>query len=296
MAAISAKLVKELRELTGAGILDCKKALEATEGNIEEAAKWLREKGIASASKKAGRIAAEGLTNVLVEGNRAVILEVNSETDFVAKNEQFLSLINSISEAIITNGPKTDEEVLSLEVDGVTVNDLIINATATIGEKITFRRFALIEKTDDQVFGAYKHMGGTISAIALLEGGDADFARDIAMQVASMNPTYVSMKDIPEEITEAEKNVQIEIVKNDPELSTKPEKVIEGIIRGRVSKTLQDISLNDQIFFKDGSSKVSAVLKQANATVIEFARFAVGEGIEKREENFAEEVAKASQV
>lgn len=294
--AISAKLVKELRELTGAGILDCKKALEATEGNIEEAAKWLREKGIASAGKKAGRIAAEGLTNVLVDGNRAVILEVNSETDFVAKNDLFLNLINTISEAIINNNPKTNEEVLALEVDGASLNDLVINATATIGEKITFRRFALIEKTDAQVFGAYKHMGGTISSIALLEGGDADLARDMAMQVASMNPTYVSMNDIPAEITEAEKNVQIEIVKNDPELSTKPEKVIEGIIRGRVSKTLQDISLNDQIFFKDGSSKVSAVLKQANATVVEFVRFAVGEGIEKREENFAEEVAKASKV
>lgn len=296
MAAITAKLVKELRDRTGAGMLDCKKALEATGGNVEEAITWLREKGIASAQKKEGRIAAEGLTNIVVGDNKAVIVELNSETDFVAKNEQFLNLVDTVSNAILNNDPQTNEDVLALEVDGTTINDLVINATSTIGEKITFRRFAVLNKDDNQVFGSYKHMGGSISAVVVVEGDNEEIAKDMAMQIASMNPTYVSMKDIPQEIMEKEQEVQVNIVKNDPELSNKPEKVIEGIIRGRVSKSMQEVSLMDQIFFKDGSSKVAQVLKEANTNVVSFVRFAVGEGIEKREENFAEEVAKASQV
>lgn len=296
MAAITAKLVKELRDRTGAGMLDCKKALEATGGNVEEAITWLREKGIASAQKKEGRIAAEGLTNIVIGENKAVIVELNSETDFVAKNEQFLSLVETVSNAILNNDPQTNEDVLALEVDGTTINDLVINATSTIGEKITFRRFEVLNKDDNQVFGSYKHMGGSISAIVVVEGDNEEIAKDMAMQIASMNPTYVSMKDIPQEIMEKEQEIQVNIVKNDPELSSKPEKVIEGIIRGRVSKSMQEVSLMDQIFFKDGSSKVAQVLKEANTNVVSFVRFAVGEGIEKREENFAEEVAKASQV
>lgn len=296
MAAITAKLVKELRDRTGAGMLDCKKALEATGGNVEEAITWLREKGIASAQKKEGRIAAEGLTNIVIGDNKAVIVELNSETDFVAKNEQFLSLVETVSNAILNNDPQTNEDVLALEVDGTTINDLVINATSTIGEKITFRRFEVLNKEDNQVFGSYKHMGGSISAIVVVEGDNEEIAKDMAMQIASMNPTYVSMKDIPQEIMEKEQEIQVNIVKNDPELSSKPEKVIEGIIRGRVSKSMQEVSLMDQIFFKDGSSKVAQVLKEANTNVVSFVRFAVGEGIEKREENFAEEVAKASQV
>lgn len=296
MAAITAKLVKELRDRTGAGMLDCKKALEATGGNVEEAITWLREKGIASAQKKEGRIAAEGLTNIVVGENKAVIVELNSETDFVAKNEQFLSLVDTVSNAILNNDPKTNEDVLALEVDGTSINELVINATSTIGEKITFRRFAVLNKDANQVFGSYKHMGGSISAVVVVEGDNEEIAKDMAMQIASMNPTYVSMKDIPQEIMEKEQEVQVNIVKNDPELSSKPEKVIEGIIRGRVSKSMQEVSLMDQIFFKDGNSKVAQVLKEANSNVVNFVRFAVGEGIEKREENFAEEVAKASQV
>lgn len=296
MAAITAKLVKELRDRTGAGMLDCKKALEATGGNVEEAITWLREKGIASAQKKEGRIAAEGLTNIVIGDNKAVIVELNSETDFVAKNEQFLSLVETVSNAILNNDPQTNEDVLALEVDGTTISDLVINATSTIGEKITFRRFEVLNKDDNQVFGSYKHMGGSISAIVVVEGDNEEIAKDMAMQIASMNPTYVSMKDIPQEIMEKEQEIQVNIVKNDPELSSKPEKVIEGIIRGRVSKSMQEVSLMDQIFFKDGSSKVAQVLKEANTNVVSFVRFAVGEGIEKREENFAEEVAKASQV
>lgn len=296
MAVISAKLVKELRDLTGAGMLDCKKALEATEGNVKEAVTWLREKGIASAQKKAGRIAAEGLSNIFIDGNKAVIIELNSETDFVAKNEQFLNLIDKIGQTILANNPETNEDALALSVGEDTINDLIVNATATIGEKITFRRFAVLNKEDNQVFGSYKHNGGTISAVVVLDGDNEDLAKDMAMQVASMNPSYVSIKDVPEEIVSKETEIQVEIVKNDAELSSKPEKVIQGIIKGRVSKTLQDVSLNDQIFFKDGSSKVSQVLKDAKTTVVEFVRYEVGEGIEKREEDFAAEVAKASQV
>lgn len=296
MAVISAKLVKELRDLTGAGMLDCKKALEATEGNVKEAVTWLREKGIASAQKKAGRIAAEGLSNIFIDGNKAVIIELNSETDFVAKNEQFLNLIDKIGQTILANNPETNEDALALSVGEDTINDLVVNATATIGEKITFRRFAVLNKEDNQVFGSYKHNGGTISAVVVLDGDNEDLAKDMAMQVASMNPSYVSIKDVPEEIVSKETEIQVEIVKNDAELSSKPEKVIQGIIKGRVSKTLQDVSLNDQIFFKDGSSKVSQVLKDAKTTVVEFVRYEVGEGIEKREEDFAAEVAKASQV
>lgn len=296
MAVISAKLVKELRDRTGAGMMDCKKALEATEGNVDEAVTWLREKGIASAQKKSGRISAEGLSSIFVDGNKAVLIEMNSETDFVAKNDQFLALIDTVGQAILANNPQDNEEALALETDNGSLKDLVINATATIGENITFRRFAIVTKEDNQVFGIYKHNGGTISAVVVLDGDNSDLAKDMAMQVASMNPSYISMKDVPEEIVNKETDIQVEIVKNDPELSSKPEKVIEGIIRGRVSKTLQDVSLNDQIFFKDGSSKVSAILKQANTTVAAFVRYEVGEGIQKREEDFAEEVAKASRV
>ena len=291
---ISAQAVKELRELTGAGILDCKKALEATDGDIQKAIDWLREKGVASAAKKSGRIAAEGLTAVRTDGNRAVIVELNSETDFVAKNELFLALMGNVAQAILENNPADLDAANELLIDGVSIADSVINATATIGEKITFRRFVVVEKTDDQTFGEYVHMGGTISAVAVVKG-DAALAKDIAMQVASMAPVYVSQAEIPAEIVTRETEIQQEIVKNDPEMASKPEKVIEGIIKGRVSKSMQDLSLVDQVYFKDGKAKVGQVLKDNNAEVASFVRFAVGEGIEKKQENFAEEVAKAAQ-
>lgn len=293
---ISAKLVKELRDLTGAGMMDCKKALEATEGNVEKAVDWLREQGIASAQKKSGRIAAEGTTNVLVDGNRAVIIEINSETDFVAKNTQFVELVQNLSEVILAENPTDLDAALALDVKGQSVADAVIAATATIGEKITLRRFEIVEKTDADFFGSYIHMGGKISAVAVVKGGNEDVAKDVAMQVASMAPVFVSEKDIPAETIEHERNIQIEVVKNDPDLADKPEQVINGIIKGRVSKSLQEISLVDQVFFKDGKAKVAAFLKAENAEVLTFVRFALGEGIEKKVEDFAEEVAKASQV
>ncbi|CAM4314548.1 elongation factor Ts [Erysipelothrix inopinata] len=293
---ITAQLVKELRERTGAGMMDCKKALEANDGNIEASIDWLREKGIASAQKKSGRIAAEGTSSVLVEGNKAVIIEVNSETDFVAKNDQFVKLVSDLEHVILANNPADLDAALALDMNGQSIADAVVAATATIGEKITLRRFQVVEKSDDEVFGSYIHMGGKISAVAVVKGANEELAKDIAMQVASMSPSYVSQAEIPSEIVEKEHNIQVEIVKNDAELASKPEKVIEGIIKGRVSKSMQDISLVDQIFFKDGKSKVSQVLKDANASVTTFVRYAVGEGIEKREEDFAAEVAKASQI
>ena len=289
--AITAKDVKELRELTGAGMMDCKKALTECDGDIQKASQWLREKGIAKAAKKAGRIAAEGLTRVAVEGNTAVVFEVNSETDFVAKNEQFLDLLAKIEKLLLANKPATVEEALASTLDGVTLEAMVADATATIGEKISFRRFVVLEKTENDVFGAYMHMGGKISALSVLTGTtNAEVAKDVAMQVASMNPQYVSRDVMPQEAVEAERHVLIENIKNDPKLAGKPEKVLTGIVEGRLSKALQEICLVDQLFFKDQDLKVGQYVKAHNAKVETFVRYAVGEGIEKRQDNFAEEV------
>lgn len=290
---ITAQLVKELRETTGAGMMDCKKALTECDGDMSKASDWLREKGIAKAAKKAGRIAAEGLSNVVINGNQAVVVEINSETDFVAKNEQFLKLIDVISNAILTNDVNTVEEALALVVDGQAIESQLIDATATIGERITLRRFVKASKSDADAFGAYKHMGGRISALAVLKNtANLEIAKDMAMQVASMNPSYVSKDFMPEEIVEHERGIQAEILKNDESLAGKPEKVLEGILAGRLSKALQEMSLVDQAFFKDPNQKCADVLKANNTEVASFVRFEVGEGIEKREENFADEVMK----
>ena len=290
--AITAAQVKELRDKTGAGMLDCKNALTASDGDMEKAVDWLREKGIAKSIKKASRIAAEGLSKVIVDGNKACLVEINSETDFVAKNEQFLELVEKTNRAILNSNVKTNEEALALPVDGKTLNDLFIEATATIGEKIVLRRFAIVEKSDNEVFGSYIHMGGKISTLCVVEGGDEALAKDMAMQIASMAPSYVSSADMPADVVAHEKEIQTEIVKNDPSFAGKPDKVIEGAIAGKVSKSLKEMCLVDQEYFKDPGQKVAAVLKNANATVKCFVRYLVGEGIEKREENFAEEVAK----
>ena len=289
--AITAQDVKVLREKTGAGMMDCKKALTECDGDIEKASEWLREKGIAKAAKKAGRIAAEGATRVAVDGNTAVVFEVNSETDFVAKNEQFIALLDTIQTLLLSSKPKTVEEAMAATVDGKTLEALITDATATIGEKITFRRFEVVEKSDADAFGAYVHMGGKISALTVLEGtNDTVVAKDVAMQVASMNPQFVSREEMPQEFIENERHVQLEILKNDPKLSGKPEHVLKGIVEGRLTKSLQEICLVDQIYFKEPDLKIGQYVKNHNATVKSFIRYAVGEGIEKRQENFAEEV------
>ena len=292
MAAITASLVKELRDRTGAGMMDCKKALTNCDGDLSKAADWLRENGIAKAVKKAGRIAAEGLSKVVVKGNKACVVEINSETDFVAKNEQFLALVDTVANALVDAGVKTVEEANAVSVNGETIESLLINATATIGEKITLRRFEVVEKADDEVFGDYVHMGGKISVIVVLKGNDAAVAHNIAMQVASMNPSYISRDYMEAEVVEKERAIQTEILKNDASLAGKPEKVLAGIIEGRVSKTLQEMCLVDQLYILDQGMKVSQYLKNNNTVVTSMVRYAVGEGIEKREENFAEEVAK----
>ena len=277
---ITAQNVKELREKTGAGMMDCKKALTECDGDITKAIDWLREKGIAKAAKKSDRIAAEGLSRVAAEGNVAAIFEVNSETDFVAKNEQFLTLLDTIQSALLKNKPASVEEAMKLDVNGETLETVVTSATATIGEKISLRRVSVVEKADNEVFGTYMHMGGKISALAVLNGGSAEVAKDIAMQVASMAPTYISRDDMPKDVVDHERAVQMEILKNDEKLAGKPEKVLQGIIEGRVSKNLKDMCLIEQEFFKNPDQKIAQYVKEA----------AVGEGIEKREDNLAEEV------
>ena len=290
--AITAAQVKELRELTGAGMMDCKKALTECEGDTKKAIDWLREKGIAKAAKKEGRIAAEGLAKILIEGNKAVVLEVNSETDFVAKNDRFLALLDEAAKAIFNSNAKTVEEALALPTAEGTLNDSFIGAVAVIGEKITLRRFEIVEKSDDELFGSYTHQGGRIVAVTVVKGtADAQVAKNMAMQVASMNPTYVSRNEMPQDVVSHEREVQEGIMANDPSLANKPEKVKAGIIEGRVSKSLQDMCLVDQEYFLDTNLKCGQYLKENNAEVVKFVKYIVGEGIEKKQDDFAAEVA-----
>ena len=291
--AVTAKMVKELREMTGAGMMDCKKALNETNGDMDAAIEFLRKNGEAKAVKKAGRIAAEGIVMADVKDDKtAAIVEVNSETDFVSKNEQFLGLMNTLQEAILANKPASTEEALNIQTAEGTINDLIINATATIGEKISFRRVAVVEKADDEIFGSYMHMGGSISAVVVVKGTeDATVAKNLAMQVASMAPKYVSQAEVPSEEVEHERELQLQMMKADPNMASKPEKVLVGILKGKVDKHFKDQCLLDQEYFLEPKTKVSQFLKDNKAEVVTFVRFQTGEGIEKREENFAEEVA-----
>ena len=288
---ITASQVKELREKTGAGMMDCKKALTECDGDMAKAVDWIREKGISKAAKKEGRIAAEGLTRVATKGNTGILFEVNSETDFVAKNEQFLHLLDVIQNAILDTKAADVDAVLTTSTPEGTIADLITNATATIGEKITFRRVSVVEKADDEFFGSYMHMGGKISALAVLKGETNEtVAKNIAMQVASMAPTYVSQSDIPGDVVEHERELQLQMMKADPKMAGKPEKVLQGILKGKVDKHFKDQCLLDQEFFLDPKMKVANFLKDNKVELVSFVRFQTGEGIEKREENFAEEV------
>ena len=286
---ITANMVKELREQTGAGMLDCKKALTETNGNMEEAVTWLREKGISKAAKKQTRIAAEGLALAKVEGNKAVIVEVNSETDFVAKNAEFVALVNNVCEAVAANNPADLEAAKAIEVDGKTIETTIAEASGKIGEKLSLRRIKTFTKNDDEVFGAYSHMGGKMVSIVKLADATEEKAKDIAMHVAAINPKYISQDEIPQVEKDREDAVQTEIMANDPKLANKPEKVLEGIKRGKLNKVFSEWCLLDQEFIKTPKESVAKYLGKAK--VLEMARFQVGEGIEKKEENFAEEVA-----
>ena len=285
---ITANRGKELREATGAGMLDCKKALTETNGNMEEAITWLREKGISKAAKKQTRIAAEGLAKAKVEGNKAVIVEVNSETDFVAKNPEFTGLVDLIATAILSSNVKTVEEVMKLEVEGNTIENIIIDKTATIGEKLSFRRFELVEKEDNQVFGTYSHMGGKIVTLAVLEGTDEEVAKDVAMQIAAMRPLYLDKDSVPTERVEKEREILTEQAENEGLDANK----LPMIVNGRLNKFYEEVCLLDQGFVKENKMKVSKYVESKNMKVLSFVRYEVGEGMEKREENFADEVAK----
>lgn len=283
---MNTSLIKELRDLSGAGLMDCKKALEASNNDIDEAIDYLRKKGISKAAKKADRVAAEGLSTVVIDGNNASIVEVNCETDFVAKNEKFVNLVNKIAELIVKNDVKTMEEAMGLSTEEGTLNDTIVNFTATIGEKISFRRFARLSKTDSQNFGSYIHMGGRIAVLTLLEGAGEETAKDVSMHAAAMRPSYVKREDVPAEEVERETSVLKEQAMNEG----KPAEIAEKMVNGRINKFYKEICLEEQDFVKDSDMTVGAFVKSKNGSIVNMVRFEVGEGIEKKEENFAEEV------
>ena len=287
MAQITASLVKELRERTGAGMMDCKKALQKTEGVIEAAIDYLRENGIAKAAKKADRIAAEGLAYIEVKGNKAVILEINSETDFVAKNEKFVALVKNVAEAILAAEPKTLEEALQVEAQGGTIEAVINEGIATIGEKLSLRRFEVVTKTDADAFGAYSHMGGRIGVLTLVEGStDEEAAKDVAMHIAALAPRYLDESEVPADVLEHEKKVLTEQALNEG----KPANIVEKMIVGRINKFLEEITVVKQKFVKDDSFTVEKFVASKGGKLTKFVRYEVGEGIEKKEDNFAEEV------
>lgn len=283
----SASDVKDLRERTNAGMMDCKKALEASNGDMDQAIEWLRKNGMAKAAKKEGRIAAEGITKMLVDGNQAVILEVNSETDFVAKNEKFIEFVNKLADVIMKSDATDMESALALTTEEGTVSDMVAAAVVQIGEKISFRRFTRLTKNDNQVFGSYSHMGGRIAALVLLNGTDQEAAYEIAMHAAAMNPQYVKSSEVPTEVLEKEKSIMREELLKEG----KPADRIENILVGKVNKYYSEICLEDQIFIKaENKETVKAYAEAHGCEIVNMVRYEVGEGIEKKQENFAEEV------
>ncbi|GGI41795.1 elongation factor Ts [Mammaliicoccus stepanovicii] len=286
--AISAKLVKELREKTGAGMMDCKKALTETDGDIDKAVDFLREKGIAKAAKKADRIAAEGTTYVASKGNDAVILELNSETDFVARNEGFQNLVKEMADHILEVKPADVEALNASKLsNGQTVEEKMNESISTIGEKLTLRRFTLKTKTDNDAFGEYLHMGGRIGVLAVVEGStNADAAKDVAMHIAALNPKFVSRDQVSAEELAHEK----EILKQQALNEGKPENIVEKMVEGRMRKYLEEICAVDQAFVKNPDQTVAEFLKTEGGVLVDFVRYEVGEGIEKRSDNFADEV------
>ena len=287
--ALNVALIKQLRDRTGAGMTDCKKALEETNNDIEAACDWLREKGIAKAAKKSGRIAAEGTTYVLTSGNDAVILEVNSETDFVTKSDAFKDLVKEVANILLDKKPANVEEAKEV------TKELFTNATVKIGEKLDLRRFEILHKEDNQTFGSYIHMGGKISALLVLNGDNAEAAQGIAMHIAANRPTYLTTNDIPAEAVAQETAIQMEASKQDEKLANKPANVLENIIKGKVSKYFAESVLVEQDYLLEPGTKVGAYLKNHSLSIIKFVRFETGEGLEKRVENFAEEVQKQMQ-
>jgi len=283
---ISASQVKDLRERTGAGMMDCKKALVESNGDMDKAIDYLREKGISKAAKKAERIAAEGLANVYVNKNDAVVVELNSETDFVAKNAEFKELLDKIGNAILNNKVTDMNSVLETKVGSDTINDLIVNATAKIGEKISLRRFEKVSKEDNQVFGTYLHMGGKIASLTVIEGDSEEVAKDVAMQAAAMRPLYTTIESVPAEDLEHEKSVIKEQVINE---GKKPE-FADKIVEGRIRKFYEETVLEEQAFIKDSGMNIKTYLENNKSKLVKLVKYEVGEGMEKRNDNFAEEV------
>ena len=288
---ITASLVKELREKTGAGMMDCKKVLTETDGDMEKAIELLRERGIAKAAKKSGRVAAEGLVEAYVseDGKVGAVVEVNSETDFVAKNEEFKNFVLNVAKQVVEKNPATVEELLaqdSIEVPGKTVNEVLVDKIATIGENMNIRRFTRFES--EGLVEKYIHGDGKIAVLVNMKSGDKEVAKDICMQIAAARPEYLNEASVPEDRLNKEK----EILKAQTMNEGKPEAIAEKIVQGRIRKFFEEVCLVDQAFVKNPDMKISQLLKEKNAEVTEFARFEKGEGIEKKEENFAEEVMK----
>ena len=283
--AITAAMVKELREKTSAGMMDCKKASVETNGDMLAAIDWLRERGISKAAKKSDRVAAEGLCSVAIDGNTAVIFELNSETDFVAKNEQFLTLLDKLGKILVANKPASVEAALEIAVDGVTVNEMLIEATSTIGEKITLRRLTVVEKADNEFFGSYLHMGGRIAALTVVEGKE-EVAKDAAMHAAAINPQYLTQSEVPAEVVTKEREILTQEALNEG----KPANIVEKMVEGRIRKFLADVCMLEQPFVKDGDLTVAKWAANNGSTIKLFVRLEVGEGIEKVVTNFAEEV------
>ena len=291
---VTASLVKELREKTGAGMMDCKKVLTETDGDMEKAIELLRERGIAKAAKKSGRVAAEGLVECYIseDGKIGAVVEVNSETDFVAKNEEFKTFVMNVAKQVVEKNPKDVEDLLNQPAifeEGKTVNEALIGKIATIGENLSIRRFARFESKG--LLEKYIHGDGKIAVLINMTKGDKETAKDLCMQIAAARPEFVRREEVPQERVDKE----MEILKAQAMNEGKPAQIAEKMVQGRIGKFYGEICLVDQVFVKDSSMKVSDLLKQKDADVAEFARFEKGEGIEKKEENFAEEVAKQLQ-
>ena len=281
-------LIKQLRDRTGAGLMDCKAALLANDEDLDKACDWLREKGLAKAAKKADRIAAEGLAlaKTCEKCGKTVILEVNCETDFVAKGDQFREFVEAIASTILQN------DCADVEAAKALTTELFADATVKMGEKFDLRRFEIVNKGEGEILASYIHMGGKIAVVVKLEGGSDELAKQLAMHVAANNPSYLAMSDVPADVLEHEKNVQIEIAKQDTKLASKPEQVLAKILEGKINKHFSEQCLLAQPFLMDDSKAVEQVLKENNAKVVKFVRYAVGEGIEKRVDDFASEVMK----
>ena len=286
---VTASQVKDLREKTGAEMMDCKKVLTETDGDMEKAMELLRERGIAKAAKKSGRVAAEGLVEAYVSDDAKVgaVVEVNAETDFVAKNDEFKSFVASIAKQVVEKNPKDVEDLLaqeSIDVAGKTVNEVLVEKIATIGENMNIRRFTRFES--EGLVEKYIHGDGKIAVLVNMKKGDSQTAKDVCMQIAAARPEYLDEKSVPAERVEKEK----EILKAQTINEGKPEAIADKIVQGRIGKFYSEICLVDQAFVKNPDIKVSQLLKEKDSEVVEFARFEKGEGIEKKEENFAEEV------